>query len=85
MRAPSEAIAEGVESQTQRQMLLQMGCRKAQGYLFARPMVLAEFMHFLGPASRLSKNALGRLPLPALRAGDAQQSAGRRCLVSWRK
>jgi EAL domain-containing protein (putative c-di-GMP-specific phosphodiesterase class I) len=48
MRAPSEAIAEGVESETQRQMLLQMGCRKAQGYLFARPMVMAEFMHFLG-------------------------------------
>ncbi|MCL6555353.1 MAG: EAL domain-containing protein [Burkholderiales bacterium] len=43
-----EVIAEGVESETQRQMLLQMGCRKAQGYLFARPMVMAEFMHFLG-------------------------------------
>jgi EAL domain-containing protein (putative c-di-GMP-specific phosphodiesterase class I) len=43
-----DVIAEGVESETQRQMLLQMGCRKAQGYLFARPMVMAEFMHFLG-------------------------------------
>ncbi len=38
-----EVIAEGVESEVQRQALLANGCRHYQGYLFGRPLPLAEF------------------------------------------
>jgi EAL domain-containing protein (putative c-di-GMP-specific phosphodiesterase class I) len=31
-------IAEGVETRSQRDLLIQIGCDFAQGYLFARPM-----------------------------------------------
>ncbi|WP_395794636.1 EAL domain-containing protein [Aquimonas sp.] len=32
-----EVVAEGIETEAQRQRLLEMGCRLGQGYLFARP------------------------------------------------
>ena len=38
-----EVIAEGVETQDQRQQLASMGCGTCQGYLFGRPVPLAEF------------------------------------------
>ena len=38
-----EVIAEGVETQAQRQQLARMGCEMYQGYLFSRPVPLAEF------------------------------------------
>ena len=38
-----EVIAEGVETQEQRRQLAEMGCRLYQGYLFSRPVPLAEF------------------------------------------
>ncbi len=37
-------IAEGVETADQGQMLLQLGCHLAQGYRFARPMPVADFI-----------------------------------------
>ncbi len=37
-------IAEGVETIDQGQMLLQLGCHMAQGYHFARPMPVADFI-----------------------------------------
>ncbi len=37
-------IAEGVETADQGQMLLQLGCHLAQGYHFARPMPVADFI-----------------------------------------
>lgn len=38
-----EVLAEGVETAEQHEYLLQHGCRYFQGYLFARPVPLAEF------------------------------------------
>ncbi|MFP4334407.1 MAG: EAL domain-containing protein, partial [Wenzhouxiangella sp.] len=39
-----EALAEGVETEAQHRFLEQHGCPAFQGYLFARPMPLAELM-----------------------------------------
>jgi len=38
-----DVIAEGVETQEQRQLLLAMGCKEYQGYLFGRPMPIQQF------------------------------------------
>jgi diguanylate cyclase (GGDEF)-like protein/PAS domain S-box-containing protein len=38
-----EVIAEGVETEAQRSLLLDYDCRVFQGYLFSRPLPLAEF------------------------------------------
>ncbi|MDP2783355.1 MAG: EAL domain-containing protein [Sulfurimicrobium sp.] len=40
-------IAEGVETETQRDFLEQNGCHAFQGFLFSRPVPLAEFEQFL--------------------------------------
>ncbi len=42
-----KVIAEGVETEPQRAMLLAAGCDYGQGYLFARPMPATEFNRFL--------------------------------------
>jgi diguanylate cyclase (GGDEF)-like protein/PAS domain S-box-containing protein len=38
-----DIIAEGVETREQQAMLARLGCDKYQGYLFGKPMVIAEF------------------------------------------
>jgi EAL domain-containing protein (putative c-di-GMP-specific phosphodiesterase class I) len=58
-------IAEGVESTGQADELAELGCRQAQGYLFARPM----------PAGDIDKLLRTRLPtsgIGAARAGAAR-------------
>lgn len=40
-------IAEGVETQAQRQLLLEIGCDYGQGYLFSRPLPVTAFEDFL--------------------------------------
>jgi diguanylate cyclase (GGDEF)-like protein/PAS domain S-box-containing protein len=41
-----EVIAEGIESEVQRQMLTTMGCQSGQGYLLAMPMTASEAEEF---------------------------------------
>ncbi|OPZ10719.1 MAG: Phytochrome-like protein cph2 [Alphaproteobacteria bacterium ADurb.BinA280] len=42
-----QVIAEGVETEAQRDFLVENGCARFQGYLFSRPMPLAEFEAFV--------------------------------------
>ncbi|HJV92650.1 MAG TPA: EAL domain-containing protein, partial [Azonexus sp.] len=41
-------VAEGVETEAQRQFLGDIGCDLLQGFLFARPLPVAEFEDWLG-------------------------------------
>ena len=52
-------VAEGVETEGQREALLALGCRSAQGYLFSRPVAVAEL------TSLLADQAIGRQYEPA--------------------
>ena len=44
-------IAEGVETEAQREFLERMGCHAYQGYLFSRPLPLVEFERLLPEAA----------------------------------
>ena len=46
----SEVIAEGIETEDQARQLSQMGARYGQGYHFARPMKLDDFLRYLAQA-----------------------------------
>ena len=48
-----DIIAEGVETEAQRQFLLEHGCSHFQGYLFSRPLPSADFEHFLNINQKL--------------------------------
>ncbi|MBY0341625.1 MAG: EAL domain-containing protein [Rhodocyclaceae bacterium] len=47
-------IAEGVETQAQRELLFRLGCHSYQGYLFSRPIPVAEFNALDLDCTRLS-------------------------------
>ncbi|OQY18539.1 MAG: hypothetical protein B6I36_06760, partial [Desulfobacteraceae bacterium 4572_35.1] len=40
-------VAEGIETELQRQYLVQLRCEEAQGYLFSKPIPASEFAVFL--------------------------------------
>ena len=42
-----EVTAEGVETVGQRDALIELGCKRAQGYLFARPMPAEDLVRHL--------------------------------------
>jgi EAL domain-containing protein (putative c-di-GMP-specific phosphodiesterase class I) len=54
-------IAEGVETEEQRDFLARLGCHSFQGYLFSRPLPLEEFQKLLeeprGDLQRISHTA----------------------------
>jgi EAL domain-containing protein (putative c-di-GMP-specific phosphodiesterase class I) len=43
-----KVVAEGVETEEQRRILLEQGCDLAQGYYFGRPVPAEEFVEWLG-------------------------------------
>jgi diguanylate cyclase (GGDEF)-like protein len=61
-----EVIAEGVETETQFQMLTDMGCRQVQGYLLARPMQATQ-------AQVALRKSWGNLPKTAHRISAGAQ------------
>ncbi len=42
-------VAEGVETEAQREMLRALGCTEMQGYLFSKPRPAAEVRQLFGP------------------------------------
>jgi diguanylate cyclase (GGDEF)-like protein len=49
-----EVIAEGVEEASERDLLLQLGCTKLQGYLFSRPLPERAFLEWLAASRELA-------------------------------
>lgn len=63
--AGMSVVAEGIETEEQRRVLIELGCRQGQGFLFARPMRAEAASSLLAEADRLlveaAENAVGRL------------------------
>ena len=59
-----EVIAEGIESEVQRDLLIAMGCRFGQGYLLAMPMTAREAAELVRIGSRLQPSLPSQVPGP---------------------
>jgi EAL domain-containing protein (putative c-di-GMP-specific phosphodiesterase class I) len=51
-----KVIAEGVETEHQRQLLLQTGCDYGQGYLFSKPLAPSEFDRWISTVAPYSRD-----------------------------
>ncbi|WP_286956335.1 MULTISPECIES: putative bifunctional diguanylate cyclase/phosphodiesterase [Arsenicicoccus] len=54
-----EPLAEGVEQEQQRKVLLDLGCSAMQGYLFARPVPIEHLVDAVRPSGQHSRDAGG--------------------------
>jgi len=63
-------VAEGVETQRQEHFLLQEGCDMMQGYRYARPMPMTDFMAWLEENPRLLSKGTTKPSLFVLDAGN---------------
>ncbi len=68
----TETIAEGVETEAQREQLIRMGCQKLQGYLFARPQPADVFPGWL---TKQRARARADMPLGHAVAPTAHRAA----------
>jgi EAL domain-containing protein (putative c-di-GMP-specific phosphodiesterase class I) len=63
--AGMSVVAEGIETEEQRRVLIELGCRQGQGFLFARPMPARAVTCMLAEADRLlveaAEAAVGRM------------------------
>jgi EAL domain-containing protein (putative c-di-GMP-specific phosphodiesterase class I) len=59
-----EVVAEGVESKEQLEMLRQLGCHRAQGYLLGRPMSEPDLVRWARDRVRVSPRAPAPAPAP---------------------
>jgi EAL domain-containing protein (putative c-di-GMP-specific phosphodiesterase class I)/GGDEF domain-containing protein len=58
-----DVVAEGVESRAQRDVLVGLGCRRAQGYLFSRPTSAADIAGMLATGGVLGTHDDARVPV----------------------
>ena len=70
-----EVVAEGIESEVQRDLLIAMGCQFGQGYLLARPMAAYQAESLVRIGSRLVPSLPRQVPEP--RTAKPAQPASR--------
>ena len=70
-----QVTAEGVETETQLDLLRQQGCAEVQGYLLGRPIAGAEVQDFLAFPRRAWRNDYRRLTLVATPSEAAEQES----------
>jgi EAL domain-containing protein (putative c-di-GMP-specific phosphodiesterase class I) len=59
-----EVVAEGIESEDQRDLLMAMGCQFGQGYLLAMPMAAHQAQTLVRTGSRLMPSLPREIPEP---------------------
>jgi diguanylate cyclase (GGDEF)-like protein/PAS domain S-box-containing protein len=67
-----DVIAEGVETEEQRDLLVECGCRHFQGFLFGKPVPAGQLEDFV-VASLIQLHEAHPLPKPPLRAGEGEK------------
>jgi len=65
-----EMIAEGVETEAQREFLIAQGCRQMQGLLFSRPMPAAELSRWMRSTRHQRTRAAGKRVVQDERGGE---------------